>query len=725
MKLKLCIVFTSLLFILFHLVGYAEEKPAPAPIKPVTEEYFGVEVVDPYRYMENLDDPQVQEWFKTHSDYSRSTLDRIKGRQSLIDKMREFDQRKSSRISYLRITDNDVYFYLKTTPGDETGKLYTRNGYEGEEIFLYDPQSFSQDSTQKYVITSVAPSDDGSKVAFEVAPDGSESTVLLIMNVNDKTLYPEQIDRCWFAFTSWLPDGSGFLFNRLQSSDLHDKDREKDSKSYLHMLGTNPDEDVEIFSRGKYPELGIKPEDFPIVTYDKDSGYLYGFAYSVDSRLTVFYTPASELEKSEMNWTSLFTIDDQVYDFNTTKADLYVLTPKDASNFKILKTSLQNPNLETAEMVVPEHPEATITTFGLTNEALYYTLSKNGVEEKAYRLPFGMDKAIELDPPLSAGSVSLSTKGFKFSDVWFGLSGWTSDYQRYRYLAETDEFKLENLSATAEYPEYTALVVEELMIPSHDGVKVPLSLIYKKGTKKNSANPVFLYGYGAYGMSINPFFSANFLLWTHHDGILAVAHVRGGGELGEQWHKAGFKSTKPNTWKDLISCAEFLITEEYTSADHIAINGGSAGGILVGRAMTERPDLFAAAIPEVGCLNPLRAEESPNGPVNVPEFGTVQDSIECMALIEMDAYLHVNDGEKYPATLVTAGMNDPRVIAWQPAKFAARLQTANASNEPVLFLADFESGHGIGDTKTKRFENLADIFSFALWQTEHPKFQSK
>jgi prolyl oligopeptidase len=234
-----------------------------------------------------------------------------------------------------------------------------------------------------------------------------------------------------------------------------------------------------------------------------------------------------------------------------------------------------------------------------------------------------------------------------------------------------------------------------------------------------------MFGYGAYGISMTPYFSPISLLPVYEGGIYAVAHVRGGGELGDNWYRAGFKTTKPNTWKDLIACAEYLVNEKYTSPKKIAINSASAGGILIGRAMTERPDLFAAAIPEVGCMNAIRMEESPNGPVNIPEFGTVKDSVEFMALMEMDAYYHLKKGVKYPATLVTAGMNDPRVIAWDPAKFAARLQATNSSDKPILFLADYAAGHGIGDTKTKSFQSLADVFSFALWQTGHPKFQLK
>jgi prolyl oligopeptidase len=337
-------------------------------------------------------------------------------------------------------------------------------------------------------------------------------------------------------------------------------------------------------------------------------------------------------------------------------------------------------------------------------------------------MPLSTGKVEEVTLPIAAGSAYISSRGFKYPDVWVSMGGWSQDFKRYRYDPVKNEFKVEMMSSEAKFPEYDNLMVEEVMAKSHDGVEVPLSIIYDKNTKKDGTAPVLMIGYGAYGISINPFFSPHFLLWTSNGGILAIAHIRGGGELGSAWHKAGHKITKPNTWKDLIACTEYLIANQYTSAKKVAINGGSAGGILIGRAITERPDLFAAAIPEVGCLNPLRAEESPNGPVNVPEFGTVKDSAEFAALVEMDAYLHLKEGVDYPATLVTAGMNDPRVIAWQPGKFAARLTSATKSR-PVLFLTDFEAGHGIGDTKTKQFESLSDLMSFAFWQTGHPDFQ--
>ena len=695
-----------------------------APVKIVEETYCGKRIADLYRYMENLKDPLVQQWLRAQAEHARSVIEKIPGRSSLIEKMQDFDSRKSSKVYNLVITDTDRYFYLKRTPSEETGKLYYRDGYTGDETLLFDPSGMANNSG-KYVISNISPTDDGSKVAVSVAADGSEDDIVLIMDVETRTLYPEKIDRCRFASPSWLPDGSAFLYNRLQKSEKHAIDIQKNSKVYLHTVGSAPSADREIFSSATNPELNIRPEDIPFVHYDKDSKHLYAFVQNVDRRLTVYYAPVSELARQKIAWKPLLKTEDNIHDFAVTEKDLYLYTPEKAPNFKVLKTSLLQPDISNAETIIPEAPDAVLTSFSLTSNGIFYTLSKNGVKVEFYRKGFGRKKAKKIKLPFAAGTIHLSSKGFMFPDVWVVISGWSSDYKRYRYDDASHSFTYETLSSPAEYPEYENLVVKEVMVKSHDGVQVPLSLVYKKGLKKDGGNPVLFYGYGAYGKSLKPFFSPSFLLWAHKGGILAVTHVRGGGELGDAWHKAGMKSTKPNTWKDLISSAEYVINKNYSSPAHIAINSASAGGILVGKAMTERPDLFAAVIPQVGTMNPLRGEETPNGPVNAPEFGTVKDSLECLALIEMDPYLSIREGNDYPAALVTAGINDPRVIAWQPAKFAARLQAASASAKPVLFYTDFESGHGIGDTKTKQFETLADVLSFAFWQTGHKEFQSK
>lgn len=710
-------------------------QPPKAPSQPVTETYFSKQVTDPYRNLENLKDSAVQQWMKAQSDYTHSVLDQIPGRQRLLNSMKELDSRKSARIVEMTITENDIYFYIKITPGDETGKLYTRKGLTGDETQLFDPFEYNKSSGLKYVVHNINPADDGSLVSFKLSPNGSEKNEQLIMDVNNKNLYPERIDRTLYA-VSWLPDNSGFFYTRFPPGDIYDRAARKNSKVFLHKPGTDPSTDKEFFSNTINPNLGIRPMDACMVFYDKGSRHLFAL---VDGWSNAFYAPASELKKSSVHWKQLFKPEDEVHRIIATDKDLFIHTSKNAPRFQILKTSLQNPDMEHATVVVAEDPEATMTSFRLTNEALYYTVTKNGVEAMLYRLPWGAKKALKLTLPFAAGNISLATKGtlgkgegylsrdaFRFADIWVTLSGWTSEAKRYRYQPDKNEFKPESLSTYVEYPELADLVVEEITVSSHDGVKVPLSIIYKKGLKKDGSNPVSLIGYGAYGSVDLPGFSPLMLLWTTEGGIVAIAHVRGGGELGEAWHKAGMKTTKPNTWKDMISCAEFLISKKYTSPEKLILSGGSAGGILIGRAITERPDLFAVAIPQVGMMNPLRFEETPNGgPGNVAEFGTVKDSTECMALIEMDAYLHVKKGEKYPATLVTAGMNDPRIIAWQPAKFAARLQAENGSGKPILLRIDYQSGHGIGDTKSVMFERAADGLSFALWQVGHPDFQIK
>jgi prolyl oligopeptidase len=699
-----------------------KDLPPLAPVNVVTEVYFGKSVDDPYRYMENLKDSTVAEWMKTQGKYARNYLDLIPGRQSLIDKMMEFDKRTSILVTSLNITGNDLYFYLKTLPGEETGKLFYREGFKGAEALLFDPASMKHDSLS-YVISEFAPSPDGSMVGIEVAANGSESSLLRIIDVKTKTFAPETIDRCWGSGISWIEGQKSFLYNRLNSTDVHNMERELNSKAFLHKVGTDASQDQLILSAKNNPSMNIKPEEVPVVFAEPGTDYLYAIISTVDNRLNFWMAPLSDLNKSKIQWKQVFKMEDEVVDFGVTTSDLYFRTFKDAPNFKIMKTSLAKPDVKTAELLVAESKESNISQFALNLDGLYYVLSTNGVLNNLYFIPNNAKEASEVKLPVVAGSVYLSTKDFRYNDLWVSLTGWSADGMRYRYTKETGEFVKEKLSTIPEYPEYQNLAVEEVMVESHDGVKVPLSIIYNKDSKLDGSMPAFIFGYGAYGMPMSPGFSPNMLLWVNKGGVLAVAHVRGGGELGDAWHKGGFKTTKPNTWKDLIACTEYIINNKYSSKGKIAIYSGSAGGILIGRAMTERPDLFAACIPEVGCMNAIRMENTPNGPINAAEFGTQKDSAECMALIEMDSYLHVQDGVKYPATLITAGMNDPRVIAWQPGKFAARIQAANASENPMLFLVDYESGHGMGDMKTKSFEKLADAFSFAFMFTGHPDFQ--
>lgn len=696
------------------------EKPDLAPVKPVVDEYWGVDLTDPYQYMENMEDSLVRNWMIANADYAKAVLDGISGRQGLLDKMKEFDERVSDRITNLIILDNDRYFYLKTTPEDETGKLYTREGYKGEERMLFDPQTYNDDSLD-YVIGSISPTFEGAKVAFSLQPNGTENTITKIMNVESGEFFPEELTLS-FGGNSWLADGEHFLYTKINSEDVHDPARFIYPKSYIHRVGTSQEDDPLFFSAGKYPEMGIEPAELPIAFYDQYADHLFIGFFNVEHYMTIFVADGKEVFDDSVNWSQVCSKKDEIQNFYPMNDRLFVFTAKGALNYKVLETDLWAPDFLNAKEFIPEPGDGILDNFSFTNDACFFTVKSNGTSTRLFRKEMQGDIA-EVKLPVAAGSVGLRTKGYKFPDVWVGLTGWTLDGKRFRYLAEEKSFVPEPLSEKAEYPEFNDLVVEELMVPSYDGVEVPLSLIYRKGLIKDGSTPVMISGYGSYGISNNPGFNANRMLWPYHGGIWAVAHVRGGGALGEAWRLAGYKTNKPNTWKDLIAVTEYLHEQGYSSPEHTAIIGGSAGGILIGRAMTDRPDLFKAALPLVGSMNTVRMEQSPNGPTNVPEFGTVKDSVEFFALLEMDSYQHLEEGVAYPATLVTAGFNDPRVIAWQPAKFAARLQEVNASHNPILFWVDYKSGHGIGNTKTKDWEDLADYMAFAFWQTGHSNFQ--
>lgn len=700
-----------------------DDRPALAPVKPVTDTYFGVEIRDPYRYMENMDDTLFLNWMKAYADYSKKVIDGIPGRSSLIELYTEFDGRSSDRVYGLSISENGRYFYLKMTPEDEFGKLYYRDAYETEEVLLYDPADFQGEPGITFVIGTYKPDIVGETVLVGLAPNGSESLTGIIIDVESGKVLDDRLQRVFGGIT-WLGKGKGLLYGQTNSSNVHDPDRMLNTKIYHHKPGDPQEADAIVFSSKSYPSIEMRPEEIPVIIYDNDEDDYYLLLSTVDRYLKLFYAdPGAFSRNMRFDWTPLTRSEDRIQDFNVRGDELYLYTAKDAPGFEIRKTSKTAPDIDGAEMVVAAPENGMISGFSFTSEALYYKLKINGVEERLFRLPNGGDSAMEIELPAKAGSLGLRTRGYKHDDIWVGITGWTMDGMRYRYEAEADRFTEEPLSSMAAFPEYSDLVVEELMVPSHDGVRVPLSVIYHRGTKLDGTAPAIMTGYGAYGISHQPSFNPYTLSWTLQGGVVAIAHVRGGGELGDSWRLSGYKQSKPNTWKDFIACGEYLVNNQYTASKALAMYGGSAGGILIGRTMTERPDLFAAAMPLVGLMNPMRVEQSPNGPVNTPEFGTVEDSSECMALIEMDAYLHIEDDVDYPATLITAGFNDPRVIVWQPAKFAARLQAANGSEAPILFDVDYTSGHGVGDTKSKKFEDLADIFTFGLWQTGHPDFQ--
>jgi prolyl oligopeptidase len=399
--------------------------------------------------------------------------------------------------------------------------------------------------------------------------------------------------------------------------------------------------------------------------------------------------------------------------------DLYLVSHHLASRYKVLHTRLSNPDVAQADVIVPPS-DAVVQNVAAASDALYVQSLDGGIGRLA-RVPYSSGKPEQIALPLD-GSLTLSATEPRVPGTLLELTSWTRAHKIYGYDPVSETVADTKLQPVGKYDEPADLESHELKVKSYDGTFVPLSIVYKKGLKRDGKNPLLLEGYGSYGITFDPYFDPRMIAWFEQGGVFAVAHVRGGGEYGEDWHVAGKLLTKPNTWKDFIASAQYLIDEKYTDTPHLAIEGGSAGGITIGRSITERPDLFAVAIDAVPMSDVVRAEFTPNGPPNIPEFGTVKEADGFKALFEMSGYHHIKDGTKYPAVLITTGFNDPRVISWEPGKMAARLQAATSSGKPILLRVDYDAGHGIGSTKSQREQELADEMSFSLWQFGTPGY---
>jgi prolyl oligopeptidase len=480
-------------------------------------------------------------------------------------------------------------------------------------------------------------------------------------------------------------------------------------------VGQPVDRDQLILGPGSTPSIPLEPDDFPLIYPVEGSPFVFALIFhGVKNEITLYAVRASELRGADAKWRKVVDVDDGVTDFAVQGPDVYLLTHKDAPRFRVIRIRADAPDLTKAEVVVPEQ-KGVLTQVSTAKDALYVRELEAGLG-RVRRVPFGERGSARISLP-SDGAIQTIITDRRKPGVIFPLEGWTRSRLWYQYAPGQRQPSDTRLlqPAKADVSRYTSVEVE---VPSHDGVKVPLSIVYRKDLKRDGSAPLLLDGYGSYGITYDPNFSPFRLAWLERGGVFAAAHVRGGGEYGKEWHKAGQKGNKPNTWKDFIACAEYLVKQGYTSPEHLAGTGTSAGGITIGRAITERPELFRAAVPRVGVMNAIRTEHEPGGPANIPEFGTTAKEDEFKALWQMDAIAHVKPGMRYPAVLLTAGINDSRVEAWQPAKLAAVMQEQAAPDRPVLLRVAFDAGHGMGLTKKQRAEEAADTYSFLLWQLD-------
>jgi len=692
---------------------YAQQGPPKAPVHEVTDTYFGQKIVDPYRWMEDSKNADFVAWMKAQADYTRNHLDRLPMRADLLKRLEELSD-TGVRVSGVQRAGG-YYFYYRVAPGENDRRLYVREGFKGAERLLLDPDKLSEPG-KRYSIDSYNPSFDGKYVSYTISVGGSENGEMRVVETASGKDLGERIDRARFGAGAWLPDNHSFVYNRLQklgdgapATELYQK-----SRVYLHTLGTSPDRDVAVFGYEVNPAIKMETTPLPFAYVPIGSKYVIAIVNSgVSPNSEYYFTTVDKLAQTPIPWRKFVSLDDEVANLDLRGDDVYLLTYKNTPRYKIVHINLAQPDITKANTIFPAS-EAVVTGVGAAKDAVYVQTLDGGAG-KLWRVDYkgGAPQLIKLP---YEGTANLGWTDTLTEGLLFGLTSWTKSAAYFAYNPATQ--KATDTTLIPPIPiDMSSIDAVSVKAKSYDGTLVPLVILSKKELKRDGTNPTLMIGYGAYGIvNTEPFFASGYLPWLERGGILAFAGVRGGGEYGEEWHLAGKEKTKPNTWKDFIACAEYLIKEKYTSAAHLAGEGGSAGGILIGNSIAERPDLFGAAVDAVGVNDAVRAETTSNGVPNIPEFGSTKTEEGFKALLEMDAYLKIKDGAKYPAVLLVTGINDPRVEPWMSAKMAARLQTATTSGKPVLLRVDYDAGHGFGSTKRQRNEQNADIYAFLFDQ---------
>jgi prolyl oligopeptidase len=710
-----------LLLSIYATTSFGQFKYPASKKVDSTNTYFGVTYHDQYQWMENMKDTSVVSWFKQQATFTNNTLDKITGRTELLAEWLELDKLHPDVITD-RVYESGRLFYKKRRPGEKVAKLYYREGMNGEEQLLFDPLDYIKGKVLS--VESFIPSFDGKQIAIGYSSNGAEILTIKIMDVASKQFLKDEIFPA-FSLNSWTFDNRAILYTWIKSANNADPQSRLNSKTRLHMIGADPKDDIDFFSNASYANLNIGPSMYPFSSVtDENKNYIFSSVSDVKQEANAYYAPIAQLYSGKIQWKQLCTPADKLVRGAVFIGDkMFAITYKDAKNYKLVESDIENPDWQNAKTVVPEKGDETLEAVSRCKDYIMLTYN-DGINSHIYKYNPSTGNISEIKLPLS-GTATISCLDNKTNNCIVSVTSWVKPLTEFDFDAVTEKFTESTFNKPLVYPEsFNNQLVKEVEVKGHDGVMIPLTIIYRKGTKLDGNNVCLMDGYGAYGNSISPGFDLRENSLVAKGVVVAIAHVRGGSEKGQDWYKGGFKTTKPNTWKDFNSCAEYLIKNGWTKSSKLAASGGSAGGILISRAITERPDLYAAVICNVGVANAMRVEFSANGPNNIAEFGTVKDSVECRALYEMDGLQHVVNGTKYPAVICIAGWNDPRVIAWEPGKFAAALQNASASDKPVLMKVNYNSGHFTED-RSVGLANVADQFAFLMWQCGQPGFTIK
>ena len=689
-------------------VEIAAKPPAVAP-SPVTETYFGTAVTDPFRGLEKLDAPALA-WMRAQGEYTRGALDRIAPRAAYAAKLTaltgQFGAVKDVQFGGERL------FYQERAPGRDQFDLMVREA-DGRKRRLIDMTAYiAAHGKVPHAVDYYTPSRDGTKVAIGISAAGSEDSRLSVIDAASGATLAGPVDRAQFGGVSWLDDGTGLFLIRLQELQPGQPISDKYNNSTADFwdfrsapravvgaaqhLGPNTDPI-------RSPYIAVVPGSDEVVLFEQNG---------VQNEVEAWVAPLAAARAGTAKWRQVITTADAVTKVSADRGRIVLLTHAGAPTFKVT-TMPWSGTAATATTLVAARPDRINESVAVARDAIYVG-GREGLLARPLRVAAGRVTPVALPYDGSIGDIVADPDQ---DGAVFSLDSRVRPPATFRLTGgKLADLGLETRPAI-DFGRYNAVF---LTATAKDGTKVPMTVLTAAGPV--TVRPTLLDAYGSYGISALPAFNPRQLAFVDAGGTSVECNVRGGGELGDAWRLGGKDANKPNTWRDAIACGEALIALGYTTKDQLAITGTSAGGIMVGRAATERPDLFAAAISRVGDSNALRSETMVSGPANIPEFGTVKNAQGFRNLFEMDAYQHVKDGVKYPAWMLTTGLTDPRVAPWEAAKMAARLQAAGGPN-PVLLRIEEQAGHGLGTTRTTRDAEEADIAAFVFWRAGVPAWQ--
>jgi prolyl oligopeptidase len=723
--LLLLLSFSSLLFTAAIFAGDSKssnsaavpDHPPVAEPKPVIDMFHGTKVLDNYRWLEKFDSPQTEKWVSEENAYTRALLDPLPGRDAIHKRLTEL-------LSIGTVTPPVIaghhYFYTKREGMQNQPVLYVRDTLDGPDRVLVDANQLAADGT--IALDWFQPSDNGKYVAYGTSPSGSEMSTLHVIETKTGTVLADTIERTRAASIAWLHDNSGFYYTRYPNKgDVPAGQEMYNRHVFFHLLGSPVVTDDPIFGEGR------DPEDWPSVSLSNDGRWLL---INVSQGWTKSELFLMDL-KSGKSATRLTTGKEFLYNADICDGKVYITTNEDAPRYRVFVTDAGNFERDAWKEIIPQS-DAVLQGAAVFGGKLFAQYEQNASSQLKL---FDLEGKSLSDIALPAiGTVFGASGRWNRDEFFFGFQSFTTPPSIYRVAMGIEHLEAKDGAAAPYVSGGTSLwtkvdspsidpsqyEVAQEWFKSKDGTRVPMFVVHKKGLTKNGKNPTLLTAYGGFNVSLTPSFSRTAYLWMEHGGIFAVANLRGGAEFGEDWHRAGMLDKKQNVFDDMIAAAEHLISEKYTDKNHLAIQGGSNGGLLMGAMITQRPDLFRAVICQVPLLDMIHYQDFQIAKLWIPEYGTSENPEQFKWLYAYSPYHRVKAGAEYPAVLFMTADTDTRVDPMHAKKMTALMQSdatnGQSKTRPILLRIESKAGHGAGKPVTKQIEEFTDVYSFLFWQ---------